>query len=424
MSEAISNTATVANASVPSSGNFRLMALGQVVTMFGSSLLRFALSLYILDITGRADLFATLFAISSVPILLAPIGGTISDRFSRKRLMVLYDFICCAVTLAFLFIMIGGNASVFTVGAVMVILGVIGAMETPNGTACIPQLVAKETLESANGIIQAVQSLSGILAPVVGGILYGAVGIRTLVAVSCAAFALAAITEIFIKIPYVKRAREDSMLRTLVVDLKSGFTYVWKEALIRKLMLFAALLNLVLTPCFLVISPLILRITMHSGDALYGAGMGIIEAAIILGALTMGVFSKNMRVNTMYRWILLIAILFVGVALSVTPMLLGTGYWAPFILFMLCMIPMASATTILSIFAIVQVQKKTPAENLGKVMAIIQMVAQCAAPIGQLAYGFLFEASRGTVYFPIMGVFGVMLLITVLSGRMFKNDEG
>jgi MFS family permease len=111
------------------------LVTGQIVTVFGSALLRFALSLYVLDITGRADLFAALLALSSIPILLAPIGGAVSDRFSRKHLMVLYDCICSVVTFVFLFVMLSGHASVFTVGAVMVALGIVGAMETLNGTA-------------------------------------------------------------------------------------------------------------------------------------------------------------------------------------------------------------------------------------------------------------------------------------------------
>jgi MFS family permease len=160
--------------------NFRLLVAGQIVTVFGSSLLRFSLSLYVLDITGRADLFAILLAVSSIPILLAPLGGAISDRFNRKNLMVLYDAVCCVVTFAFLLIMLGGGATVFAVGVVMVILGIVGAMETPNGTACISQLVAKEKLGTANGVVQAGQALSGIAAPVVGGILYGALGLRVL----------------------------------------------------------------------------------------------------------------------------------------------------------------------------------------------------------------------------------------------------
>jgi MFS family permease len=410
-------------AGIPLPRSFRLMVVGQIVTVFGSMLLRFALSLYVLDTTGRADLFAALLAISSVPILLAPVGGAISDRFDKKRLMVLYDAICCVVTFGFLLIMLTGCATVFVVGATMVLLGVIGAMETPNGTACIPQLVAKEKLESANGIIQALQSLSGILAPVVGGILYGAVGLRLLVTTSGAAFALAATVELFIKVPFVGRTRTGGMLRTIAGDLRGGFAYVWKEPFIRRLMVLAALLNFVLVPCYIVAVPLVLRITLDSGDTLYGVGMGIIETAMIVGALLLGFFGKRMRIDTMWQWILVIALLFVPLSLSVTPMILGMGFLPPFVLFLLCFSLMAAMTTILSIFVVVRVQAKTPGENLGKVMAIIQAAAQCAAPAGQIAYGFMFECFDSAVYIPLL-LAGVLTFGIALIGKITLKKEG
>lgn len=73
--------------------DFHLMVSGQIITILGSTLLRFALSLYVLDITGRADIFAGLYAITSIPFLLAPLGGAIADRFNRRNVMVILDFI-------------------------------------------------------------------------------------------------------------------------------------------------------------------------------------------------------------------------------------------------------------------------------------------------------------------------------------------
>lgn len=83
------------------SKDFNLMVVGQIISILGSALLRFALSLYVLDITGRADLFAVLFAISSIPILLAPLGGAIADRFNRRNLMVLFDFVSSVIVFIF-----------------------------------------------------------------------------------------------------------------------------------------------------------------------------------------------------------------------------------------------------------------------------------------------------------------------------------
>ncbi|MDR1961705.1 MAG: MFS transporter [Gracilibacteraceae bacterium] len=407
----------------PQPQSFRLMVTGQAITVFGTSLLRFALSLYVLDITGRADLFAALLAVSSVPILLAPLGGAISDRYSRKILMVLYDTGCCIVTFAFLFILASGGASVFVVGVVMIILGIVGAMETPNVSACIPQLVTKEQLQSANGMVQAVQSLSGIAAPIIGGILYGAWDLRILVTISGMAFALAAIMEACIKIPFMKRVRTGGMVRTIAADLKDGFAYVWKDSFNRKLTVMAALLNLALVPCFIVAAPLVLRVTLNSGDTLYGIGMGAVEAAMILGALLVGVFSKKMRVNTIWRWVLGIALLFVPLSLSLIPFVIDMGFWPPFFVFTLCIMLMAAATTILSIFVIVKIQVKTPNEHLGKVMAIIQAVAQCAAPIGQLIYGIMFERFASAVYIPLLlaGIFTAG--IAFMSKATLKKED-
>jgi hypothetical protein len=179
-----------------------------------------------------------------------------------------------------------------------------------------------------------------MIAPVLGGILYGVFGIRLLVAVSGAAFGLAAAMELFIRIPFVKRTQTGGMIPALFTDMKDGFRYVWNEPFIRKLVFIAALLNLALTPCFLVASPIVLRVTMRSSDTMYGIAMGLINVASILGAVTVGVFSKKMKVSTLWRWLLGIALMFVPLVIFVTPMVLGTGIWLPYSGFMLCLILM------------------------------------------------------------------------------------
>jgi MFS family permease len=407
---------------VPQPRNFRLMVAGQLVTVMGSTLLRFALSLYVLDITGRVDVFASLFAISNIPILLAPIGGAIADRLNRHRLMVMYDAICCAITIAFLAALMNGHASVLVIGTVMVLLGTVGAIETPNGTACLPLLVPQSKLESSNGIIQAVQALSGIVAPFLGGILYGVLGINALVIISSASFGLASAVELFIEIPFEKRLQGGCTTQVILMDLKDGFRYVWANPFTRKLSVVAAMLNLALAPCFLVASPIILRVTMSSDDIMYGVGMGLIQFAAMIGALTAGVFSKRMHLNTLWCWILGIAFLFIPMALSVTPLALKTGFWPPFALFLLSITIVVAVTSILNIFAIARIQEKTPNEKLGKVMAIVQAVAQCAAPVGQFIYGATFQSFSARPYLPLLFSACLMACIALSWKAMLKNE--
>ncbi|PQZ53294.1 MFS transporter [Bacillus sp. MYb209] len=402
--------------------DFHLMVLGQIITILGSTLLRFALSLYVLDITGRADIFAGLYAITSIPFLLAPLGGAIADRFNRRNLMVIFDFINATIVLGFIAILVNGSVSIIWIGIVMFLLAVVSAMYAPVVMASIPQLVPEKKLEQANGIVNGVQALSNIVAPVLGGVLYGIIGLKMLVIISGIAFFLSAILEMFIKIPFIKRIQEDHIVPTIVKDMKEGSLYVLKQPFILKSMLLAALLNLILTPLFVVGGPIILRVTMQSSDTLYGIGMGLIDFATILGALSIGFFSKKLQMKTLYYWMLVIALLVIPMALSVTPFILNMGHYPPLILFILCSIFIAMIMTIVSIYVITVVQKKTPNENLGKVMAIITAVSQCMAPIGQVVYGFMFEEFILKIYLPILCISFILIIIAFVTKKILRNE--
>ncbi|OOR72121.1 MFS transporter [Bacillus cereus] len=402
--------------------DFHLMVSGQIITILGSTLLRFALSLYVLDITGRADIFAGLYAITSIPFLLAPLGGAIADRFNRRNVMVILDFINAAIVLSFIVLLLTESVSILLIGTIMFLLAVVSAMYAPVVMASIPQLVPEKKLEQANGIINGVQALSNIVAPVLGGILYGIIGLKMLVIISCLAFFLSAILEMFITIPFIKRAQESHIIPTIIKDMKEGFLYVLKQSFILKAMLLAALLNLILTPLFVVGGPIILRVTMQSSDTMYGIGMGLIDFATILGALSIGFFAKKLQMKTLYNWMLIIALLVIPVALSVTPFTLNLGYYPPFILFILSSLLIAMIMTIVSIYVITVVQKKTPNENLGKVMAIITAVSQCMAPIGQVVYGFMFEGFSTKIYLPILAISFIMIIIAVVTKKILRNE--
>ncbi|WP_454053213.1 MFS transporter [Clostridium sp. Marseille-Q7071] len=406
-----------------SSKNFNLMVLGQIVSILGSALLRFGLSLYVLDITGRADIYATLYAISNIPLLLSPIGGAIADRFNRRNLMVIFDFTSSALVLCFFYLLISGNVTVLVIGMIMLLLALISSMYQPAVQASIPLLVQENKLEQANGIVSGVGALSNVTAPVLGGVLYGMLGLKMLIVISCIAFFLSAVMEIFIKIPFVKREPERHIIPTIAKDLKAGFVYVVKQPYILKAMVLAALLNLILTPFLVVGGPIILRVTMQSNETLYGIGMGIIQFSTILGALSIGVFAERMKMKTLYQWLLMIALLALPMAISLSPMVLKLGYYPAFIVFFICVVPIAMAMTILSIFVLTRVQKQTPNNLLGKVMAIITAVAQCAAPVGQILYGILFETFSLKVYLPTLFMSSAMLLTTVLAKVLYQRED-
>ena len=116
---------------------FTLMTVGQIISLFGNAILRFALSLHVLALTGSAAVFGGILALSMVPTaLLSPLGGILADRMPRARIMVILDFSTCAFILLFdaLFARSGNLAAVTLF---MVLLSLIQAVYQPSVQASV-----------------------------------------------------------------------------------------------------------------------------------------------------------------------------------------------------------------------------------------------------------------------------------------------
>lgn len=405
--------------------SFRLMVIGQIISILGAAILRFALDTYVLDVTARADIFALLLAISTIPgILLSPLGGAIADRYHRRNLMVLFDCTSSLIVGIFAFLLSSGNASILMIGITMVLLNIISSMYQPSVQASIPLLVKQENLEKANGIVNGIGSLSNLAGPVLGGVLYSIVGIQSLVILTCITFFLSAILELFLHIPFTKQETKGSMVRVITADLAEGFQFIMKKnPFIRKTIFMAAGMNLFLTPFFLVGTPYIMRILLNSSDVLYGTALGIIQFSSIAGALSVGLVANRLKIADLYKWLLVIALCMVPMTISISPILLQMGYSYVFISFFVCAIPIIVMITLLSVYFISVVQKHTPNRIMGKVMAIIMAVAHCAAPIGQLLYGQLFEAYQGNSYIVVL-IMLCSVIVLALYAKHYLKDEG
>lgn len=399
--------------------NIIYLMLGQFISVFGGAILRFALSLFVLDVTGRADVFATVLAISSVPVLFAPIGGAIADRFDRKILMVLMD-VANAIIAALLFLVVGTSESILGIGILIFILAIVGSFDTPVVGASIPLLVEEHELEKINGLSNGILQLSNVVAPIIGGIFYGLMGAKLLVASSIVFFVIATIVESFLKIPFEKRERTTgTVMEILTADLKDGFKEVKNNQVIFKSIVIAAAINFVLTSFFIVGLPIILRMTLQVNDTMYGIGMGVFSLSSIVGAILAGPLTKNLKFNNFYR-----VFTYSGIILVITNILLSmTSASIGFMVVLIMEIIIGMMLSAISIYLISLVQKITPKANLGKVMATIIAVAQCAVPLGQLVMGLVFRNTTTNVFIPLLMISVFVLLISFVCFMMFRETK-
>lgn len=403
--------------------NFNLIVIGQIVSVLGSAVLRFALDLYVLDVTGRADVFALVLALSAIPgIVLTPIGGAIADRFNRRNLMIILDACAGIVVLSLVLTMIAGGISILVIGITLGLLAIMSSIYQPTVQSIVPVLVSDQQLASANGVVASIGALAGMLGPVLGGLLYAALGINTLLVASCTAFFLSSVMEMFIHIPYEKRDWGGRFVSVIARDMKDGVRYIlYQKPFIFRLVVLAALVNLFFSPMFFVGVPYMLRITMHSSDTMYGLGMGIIELSVIVGALATGIVSYKLTLSRMHWLMFIAAMLTVVMAVAVMPSLYEFGFATSFTLLISSAGLIVIVATLMNVFIITLVQKHSPKEILGKVMAIVMSAASCVMPIGQAIYGVVFENFNANVYVPVLCAFMFMILIAIASKLTFRK---
>ena len=235
------------------SRDFTLMVAGQIISLFGNAILRFALSLYVLDTTGSAAAFGGILAVSMVPtILCSPLGGVLADRVPRQRIMWGLDFFTAALVLGY-GLFFASRGTVLAVGVLMVLLAAIQALYQPSVQASIPALASEEHLPAANGVVAQVQALANLLGPILGGMLYGWVGLLPMVAVGGACFFCSAVMELFLRIPFQRRTLAGPPRAALWSDLRDAGRFLTREqpGLLRVLAL-VALLNLFLSALLVV----------------------------------------------------------------------------------------------------------------------------------------------------------------------------
>ncbi len=401
--------------------DFTLVVIGQIISLFGNAILRFALPLYLLRQTGSPALFGAVGAAAFIPaVLCAPIGGVLADRVNKRNIMVALDFSTAGLILAFALFLGRAPLAPLTAACLMLLYGIAGAYQ-PAVQASIPLLASADQLTRANAVINMVGTLSGLLGPVVGGVLFGAFGLRPILWVGVACFFLSAVMELFIRIPHRPRAAAGNVLSTVRQDLKESWRFIRRERpVFLSVMLVLALFNLVLSAALVVGIPVTVVQVLNMSDS----RLGITQGAMGLGGLFGGILTACLGARLSLRrgnLVLLAASLtaaVMGLALlpGVPPAL---GWWAVTAMSFAIMV----LSTMLVVVLSAAVQGQTPPELLGKVMAFIMAVSNCASPLGQAIYGALFEGCPAWAV--LLGAAAAASVTAVCSKGVFQAlDDG
>ena len=404
------------------SKDFTLVIIGQIISLFGNAAIRFALPLYLLNLTGSSALYGTVTACAFIPsILLSPVGGMVADRVNKRNIMVILDFFTAAVIFTFMLLMHRGNLILILTVTLMILFGIAGAYQ-PAVQASIPALVRQDQFMAANSVINTVSSFSSLTGPVRGGILYSAYGLEPVLWVCTACFLMSAVMEIFIQIPFQKQVSEGSIFQTVKMDFTESIRFIrWEKPVIGKALLVVCGINLFLAAMITVAVPYLVTevLTLEAAQAnrLYGFAEGALAAGGLAGGIGAGVFADRLVVRKAGNLVILCAV-------SVFPMgvslILFSSGMVNYIVITVCCFAVMVFSTVFTVQMMSLVQTETPQNLIGKVIAVIFTVSMSMQPLGNAVYGILFEACRGFEYAVVLFAGAVSLMIAVRTRKIFR----
>ena len=382
-------------------GTFSAIWAGQALSLLGTGMTQFAMTIWAWQKTGQATALALVGVCAFAPVILvSPLAGAIVDRSNRKLLMILSDVAAGLGTLAILILYLTERLEIWHLYGAVAFVGTFGAFQFPAYSSTISVLVDKSQYARASAMMSLAGSISGVFAPIAAGILLGPIGVGGIMAVDLATLATAVGILLVARIPRPAPTAEGQKGRgSLFREASYGFGYIFARRGLLGLLSMFFLFNVTTTFGFTVLAPMILSRTGNNelilGSVQSAAGIGGIVGGVLLSLWG----GPKSRVNGVLA----------GCALGGLIGLVGLGLgralplWAAASFLAAMIFPTVNASS-QSIW-----QSKVPPDLQGRVFSVRLMMAQFGTPLAMLLAGPLADRVFEPALRPggaLTGVFG------------------
>jgi MFS transporter, DHA3 family, macrolide efflux protein len=264
---------------------FTIIWCGQLVSMLGTGMTRFALLIWAYQQTGSATTLALLGFFSWLPmILISPLAGVWVDRLDRRRILILADLGSGLLTLFVLSTYATGTLVLWHIYLLEALTSVLDAFQYPAYMAATSTLLNKAEYARANGMRSLAYDGTLIAAPILGGLLLPLIGIGGVMMVDIATFGVAMLTLLLVRIPASHAAQPEEKHESLWQQAGFGFRFIFARKGLMGLMLIFMGIELFATLTYFAVLPaLILKRT--GGDE---AALGLVQAMLGVGGVVGG----------------------------------------------------------------------------------------------------------------------------------------
>ncbi|SDO69786.1 Major Facilitator Superfamily protein [Streptococcus equinus] len=313
-------------------------------------------------------------------------GGVIADRFRRKKIIILTDFLSGLICLILSFI----TQQTWLMYAVILtnaLLALLSAFSTPAYNAFTKEIVEKEQITLVNSYLQTVATLVKIIVPLLALGIYHVIGINGALILDGLSFLLSALIVAFVQ-PILEETskNDDFSVKVIFDDLVSGFKYVIRNRQIYLLIALSAGVNFFMAGYSLLLPYGNQMFPKITGD-IYATFLTAEAIGGVIGAVVSGKMRRKLSTGQ------LMAMLFVfGGFVALAPVL----YFVKAELFLMVLSPVGSGIfmTLFNIHSFSLVQREVASEYLGRVLGIVFTVAILFMPLGTALFTIIFSPSN------------------------------
>jgi MFS family permease len=395
------------------SRNYRLYFYGQSVSLIGTWMQRTAVYWVVYDRTGSSFMLGVaVFAAQFPSFLFSIIGGVVSDRYNRYRVLLLTQVASLLQALGLTALVLSGSYEVWQILALTVMLGLINAFDVPARQSMVYDIVKdKEHVPNAIAMNSSMVHLARIIGPALSGIALDTLGAAACFGVNAISFLAVISSLLLMKLPAYRRAERTT---NAITDMKQGMHYLRSTPSIGVVILMLAFISLLSLP-YITLLPVYAR-EIFGGDA---STFGYLNSFVGVGAIAGALFLASLKPGAPLTKILLINTLVFGVGL-VAFSHLQTLVPALLVLAVIGFGMMAQTTISNTLIQLIVVPSMR-----GRVLSYYAMVFFGMQPIGSLLIGTLSQhfGAPNTLLMQGMMTLTIVLVFTPFIGKHLLKPE-
>jgi len=387
------------------SRNYRLYFAGQSISLIGTWMQQTAVSWVIYTQTHSTFMLGlTVFAAQFPSFALSLLGGVVSDRHNRYKIMLITQSASLVqATLLAVFVLFNQSA-VWEILALSAVLGIINAFDVPARQALVYDMVQdKEDLPNALALNSSMVNMARLMGPAISGIVLESLGEDVCFFINAASFVAVITCLLFMRLPAYTPQLHKARLSE---ELRSGLRYLKNTLTIGFTILMLACSSLLVLP-FSTLLPVYAK-TIFKGDA---STFGFINSCIGLGAVAGAIFLASLKSGSNLRKILLVSTVIFGISLAIFSHI--TNFRVAMVFAVLCGFGMMAQTTISNTL----IQTTVDITMRGRVISYFAMAYFGMLPLGGLLVGAV-SHSIGTPNTILVQGIAALLIAGVFSSRL------